>query len=203
MILTIKTQGSKLLVSVLAFLLCFSIAHSQINYSFTSSIAPAYTPNSGGTQIISSGVNDGLSAAAPIGFSFTYNCTTYTQFMASSNGWMSLGTSASSALPVNALGTTGQGPILAPLWDDLETAPNSDSLGSVNYLLSGSAPNRVLTIEWSNMLWNYQTLGPVMSFEVKLFESTNSIQFVYFRDLRTINLGSASIGISGGSSSTD
>ncbi len=174
-----------------------------MNFSFSTSTTAAYTPNSGGTVIISSGTDDGLSAAAPIGFSFTYNCTTYTQFIASSNGWMSLGTTAAASLPSNALGTTGQGPILAPLWDNLATAPNVDSLGSVNYTLTGTAPNRVLTVEWLNMLWNYQTLGPVMSFQVKLYETTNVIQFVYHRELRTINLGSASIGISGGSSAGD
>ncbi len=199
MILTIKTQGSKLLVSMLAFLLCFSVAHSQINYSFTSSIAPSYNGNVGGTVIIPASTDDGISAASPIGFSFSYNCVTYTQFIASSNGWMSLGTSASSSLPTNALGTTGQGPILAPLWDNMATS----STGNVNYVLSGTAPNRVLTVEWLNMLWNSGAVGPVMSRQAILYEGTNKIQFIYFRDANTINLGSASIGISGGSSATD
>jgi len=139
--------------------------------------------------------DEALSPALNIGFPFSFNCNIYTQFMVSSNGWMSLGTAAGGPMPVNTLTTTGQGPILAPLWDDLMVTADS---GNVNYELSGTAPNRMLTVEWLYMNWGAPSPGPVMSFEVKLYETSNIIEFVYQREINTIWYGSASVGINGG-----
>ncbi len=190
---------NKLLLAAVVFCLSAPLVNAQLNYSYALLTTP-YSANSGGTVIVPASTDDGTSTVQNIGFSFSYNCNTYTQFMVSSNGWMVLGNGMTSSLYTNALGTTGQGPILAPLWDDMATA----STGNVNYVLSGAAPNRVLTIEWVNMLWNYAASGPVMSYEVKLYETSNIVDFVYFRvPSGSINSGSASIGISSGTSATD
>ena len=195
----LKRHVYKPLFVTLLFLPLSLFVRAQLNYSYTL-LTTTYAANSGGTVIVPASTDDGTSAVQNIGFSFSYNCNTYTQFMVSSNGWMVLGNGISSSLYSNALGTTGQGPILAPLWDDMKTA----SSGNVNYVLSGSAPNRVLSIEWMNILWNYGASAPVMSYEVKLYESSNIIDFVYYRvPSGSINSGSASIGISSGASSTD
>ncbi len=174
--------------------------NAQLKFSFSTPTA-VYTANTGGTTIINSGVDDGLSSVTSIGFNFTYGCNTYTQFRASSNGWLSLGYNTLSSMPGNALGTTGQGPILAPLWDDLATS----DYGNVNYILSGSAPNRVLTIEWLNMLWDAGGSDATISFQVKLYETSNIIDFAYSRGWGAVNNGSggASIGLNGGYVATD
>lgn len=176
-----------------------SAANGQISYTFTSTTS-TYASVSGGSTIIGNGNNNALSSSTDIGFTFVYGCNSYTQFKASSNGWMSLGTAASSSRSTNDLTTTGNGPILAPLWDDLET--NSSSSG-VRYRTTGTAPNRVLTVEWRNMLWNRNADDPVITFQVKLYETSNVVEFIYNREAEGVDNGSASIGLNGGSSNTD
>jgi len=189
-----------ILLTVCLYALNASSARAQLNFSLSEPTA-TYTANSGGTTLITTSKDDVSSGAVNIGFSFIYNCNTYTQFVASSNGWMSLGNNTTQTLPTNALATTGQGPILAPLWDDLKTS----TTGNINYVLSGSAPNRVLTIEWLNMRWDYNASTLDISFQVKLYETTNVIEFRYLQIGGGISNGSggASIGINGGTSATD
>jgi hypothetical protein len=195
---TVLNQNAGKFIVLLLAILCAAISHAQINYTFAAS-AGTYTANTGGTMIIGADKDDSLSTVQNIGFAFTYGCTTYTQFKASSNGFISMGAAASDFKYENTLATTGQGPILAPLWDDLKTNTN----GNVNFVLSGSAPNRVLTVEWLNMKWNYQATAASMSFQVKLYETTNVIEFIYRRESTTLNNPTASIGINGGSNATD
>jgi hypothetical protein len=196
---TFLNQSAGKFTLLLLAILCAAISHAQINYTLAAS-AGTYTANTGGTTIIGADKDDSLSTTQNIGFTFTYGCTTYTQFKASSNGFISMGAAASDFKYVNTLATTGQGPLLAPLWDDLKT---NSTTGNVNFALSGSAPNRVLTVEWLNMKWNYQASAASMSFQVKLYETTNVIEFIYRRESTTLNNPTASIGINGGSNATD
>src|SRR5882724_8974521 len=110
-----------------ALLLCSSCwVRGQLNYTFNPYYSTFDSIVGGGSIIMPDSTDEALSPAINIGFPFSYACNTYTQFMVSSNGWMSLGSSATGPMPNNALTTTGQGPILAPLWDDL--AVSGDSL---------------------------------------------------------------------------
>jgi hypothetical protein len=136
-----------------------------------------------------------ISPAQSIGFDFVYEGVTYTQFKMSSNGFISLGTGTSS-LTTNNFSTANatSRPVLAPLWDDLD----GNATGSVSkalYEVTGTAPNRVLTVEWRNWEWNYGSSTPVLSFQVKLYETSNKIEFIYRQESGSVNSGSASIGI--------
>lgn len=185
----------KLYILALTCLLHFS-GKSQINYSFTA-VGGSFTANSSPTSIHASGTDDAISAAINIGFTFTYGCTAYTQFKASSNGVMFLGSSASGTNATNNLNTSSDRPALAPLWDDQKTS----SSGNVNYKLTGTSPNRVLTVEWLKMLWYYSApaASDVISYQVKLYETSNRIEFIYNQGATAVYSGSpgASIGISG------
>lgn len=184
---------SKVILLLLTVFISLTI-QAQLNYSFTAATG-TYTANSGGTTLINTDVDDALSAAQNIGFTFTYGCTNYTRFIASSNGFISLGAVLTDAIYNNSMATIGQGPLLAPLWDDLRTrATNS----TVNYVLTGSAPNRVLTVEWLNMRWDLNSSSDVISFQLKLYETSNNIEFIYKAGAVTPNNAGASIGISGG-----
>ena len=190
----------KLLVSLfisLVYLLPVSVK-AQINYTFAAS-SGAYTAN-GGTSIVAASTDEGVSASTTIGFTFSFGCTAYTTFQATSNGEMFLGTAAAGGDYPNNLNTNTDRPIIAPLWDDLST----DATGNVNYKLTGAAPNRILTVEWLNMDWQYNATSPSVSFQVKLYETSNKIDFVYnLINAGNINVGaSASIGL-GGSTSGD
>ncbi|HET9135783.1 MAG TPA: choice-of-anchor D domain-containing protein, partial [Candidatus Kapabacteria bacterium] len=58
--------------------------------------------------------------------------------------------------------------------------------------VSGSAPNRVLTIEWDGMGNYYMTELGVTSYQIKLYESTNVIEFIYKDHNFTMNNSSYS-----------
>ncbi|MFT3827720.1 MAG: BNR-repeat neuraminidase N-terminal domain-containing protein [Chitinophagaceae bacterium] len=186
---------------LLLSMLCLAItvcANAQLSYTLSFPTS-TYSANSSPTTLVNSSVDDGISSTTNIGFTFTYNCQDYTTFRASSNGWFCFGNGTSSSLPTNDLSTTGNGPLVAPLWDDLATS----SSGNVNYKLSGSSPNRVLTIEWKAMRWSKATTNAVISFQARLTEGTNEIEFRYYRETYAVSSGSASIGINSGTSSTD
>jgi hypothetical protein len=155
--------------------ICAYPAFAQFSYTF-SAASGTYTANATPTVIHTNGVNDNITNNLPIGFSFVYGCNTYTTFGASSNGWIGLG-----AGPYTSDDTpnfTTPSPRIAPLWDDLKTGGS----GNVNYKLTGNAPNRVLTVEWKQMLWTANAFTWAISFQAKLYETTNVIEFIYSRN---------------------
>lgn len=179
----------------LLLLLCLyaPVVFGQPPYTFTA-VSGTYAANATPATIHASGTNDAITNNLPIGFNFLYGCTVYTTFGASSNGWIGLGSTnyTSENNPDFTPGTPV--PRIAPLWDDLRTGPN----GNVNYKLTGTAPNRVLTVEWKQMLWNDNANTWALSFQVKLYETTNVIEFVYSRNgngTQYINNADAAIGL--------
>jgi hypothetical protein len=150
-----------------------------------------FTAISGGTDVNSIEDDDVISGALPIGFSFNYLGTDYTNIYASSNGFISFNSGATSTSINNLNSSAGTSrPLIAPLWDDLDGFG-----GSAQYILTGTAPNRVFTMEWLNYLWNYNASAAGISFQVKLYEGSNNIEFIYRPEAGAVNAGSASIGL--------
>jgi len=125
----------------------------------------------------------------------------YTQFKASSNGFITFNTANTLAQPTNNLKTSTDRSIVAPLWDDNRLGAS----GNVNYKLTGTTPNRVLTIEWKALRWNKSGFSAgTIDTQVKLYETTNVIEFVYNRGTyqsfsNSTGIG-ASIGLNGSTS---
>lgn len=183
-------------------LLCLSIItfkiNAQINYAFStatgtysgiSGTSPALTATTSGGN-----TDEGFANALQIGFTFAFNGVNYTTFNVSTNGIIGFGSgfTTSSTFYSNDLpsGQTAARPLIAPLWDDLDLATVSD----LKYLVSGTAPNRVLTVQWSNVSWDFGASNAALDFQVKLYETTNIIEFIYN------NLGGAISNSSGGAS---
>jgi hypothetical protein len=187
-----------LVLALLAFLAGMPFARAQINFAFNFSNTGVYNANAG-TKVIGSNVDEQLSGVIPIGFDFNYGCNIYTTLIASSNGFLSLGSTATDPGTANLLNSSGNGPIIAPLWDDLKTGPT----GNVNYKLAGLPGSYVLTVEWLQMLWKANGTSATISFQVKLYQATSQIQFYYRQESGTVSSGSASIGINGGYTQPD
>ncbi|MBL7883161.1 MAG: hypothetical protein JNL69_03780, partial [Bacteroidia bacterium] len=171
-------------------------AQSIANYSTTRTTGILYNSiNSTGIAIDSWRNNGGFSqddnrsVATDIGFDFWYNGTRYTQFSVSTNGFVDFSSSTADGGPVagpygydNAQFTgngSGTWLALAPFYDDMTASGGVDALGnSIKYLVTGTAPARVLTIEWINMAV-YLNTTPSLNFQVKLYETTGVIEFVY------------------------
>lgn len=159
-------------------------------YNF-SAVSGTYT-NIGGTTIHAAAVDDATTAGIPIGFTFNYGCQPYTSVSVSSNGWLSFESTTSSNASNNLAGYAN---VIAPLWDDLQVYTG----GAVTYQTTGTAPNRIFTVQWSTMEWYYSSSSDVISFQVKLYETSNRIEFIYRQGAGAVTSASASIGISGGS----
>jgi hypothetical protein len=157
------------------------------NYTFSTStgnsfLAPTFT------KIINAGIDGGKSAATNIGFNFSYEGVTYTQFVATTDGFIKLGNTASVQATNNITNTTNQ-PKLMPFWDDLSTASN----GSVNVGISGTTPNQICVIDFK-LYYSYGTSSAYnLSYQIWLHEGTNVIDFVYNLSQSTMS-GSCGIG---------
>ena len=169
-----KNLSRSFLKTALFILLGYSFIQAQVPYSFSAG-SGTYTPLTGATQFLAwkaSGSNvddEGYSdsaSSAPIGFTFNYFGSPFTQFQASTNGFIRLGTGLTNAISANNLaGLTRK--IIAPLWDDLKV--DSAEI-DITYKLDGVSPNQVLTVEWKNVRWSYNSLLLNAEFQVQLLK---------------------------------
>ena len=132
----------------------------------------------GSTQLVGSGSDDGAGPLTNIGFNFNYGGVQYTQFSANVNGVIRLGalTDTSFTFYSNSLSNAGAGaPLIMPYWDDLATGTN----GKVHYVVTGTAPNRVLKIEWIVTVPYNVNASAGAKFQCWMWEYTNEIHFIY------------------------
>ena len=136
--------------------------------------------------------DDANSVPQNIGFSFSYNGQAVTQFVFNTNGFIKLGSTAPSAAdlyytdpqaytPTSAIESADPADIniIAPFNYDLE--PGTGTVGFKKET-TGAAPNRICIIEWANVSDKMLTVAKQLnnlSFQVKLYESSNRIEFVY------------------------
>lgn len=166
------------------------------DYIFSPS-SGSFTPVIGGTDVNVIEADDVLSGTIPIGFDFVFETSAYNSVKASSNGFLTFNPTATSSASGNSASPASDIlPFVAPLWEDLDGRATGGSQAS--YITEGIAPNRVFTMEWLNWEWNYQSTTPVISFQVKLYETSNKIEFVYRQESGAIVpgfSGGATIGI--------
>lgn len=174
-------------VSIAIATLCFAGIDEFYTFNATTG---TYTPITG-TQISDILSDDAMSGDIQIGFSFPYGETTYSSLKVSSNGWVGFGPNITHSNLSNQLNSTTWHPVLTPLWDD-----TSLSGGNCQYLLSGTAPNRIFTIQYDNLKWNYSATNQ-FNMQVRLYEN-GKVDFVYGSAVGTPNSPSASIGINMG-----
>lgn len=140
-------------------------------YVFTQ-LTQTYTSiNTTGTLISgSTNCDDATFGTFPIGFTFTYNGTAQTTFGVCCNGFMIFGAIPSSSYTPLSTYTN----VIAPGGQDCQLYSD----GAIYYQTTGSAPNRVCTIEWYHQGF-WPTSGNELSYQVKLYETTNAVQLVY------------------------
>jgi hypothetical protein len=157
--------------------------------------------------IIPAGSYSVNSTVISLPFSVYFFGNTYTSFVANVNGCVVLTPSASVAftptIANNYTSVNSQYALLAPFWDVLSTPANY----GVRYVVSGNAPYRSLTVEWF-VKAQQQTaaMDYDMQFQMRLYETTNIVEYVYGR----MKIGNAlsqpvtaSIGFSTSSASRD
>jgi len=136
---------------------------------------------------------DDSSQEISIGFNFPYFGQAKTKVCISSNGYLTFGSSGNAwqnvAIPNNAQPND----LIAVYWDDLDPSKG----GSIRYLLSGSEPNRELTVEWNGVPHVNSSDGG--TFQAILYENTGIIKFQYkdtnFGNVQYNDGASATIGV--------
>ncbi len=199
--LRLVTVAFTVLIASLFFLGVVYADDPITNYDFVAT-SGTFTPLSGGTPITldSGNMDDGWTNDLPIGFDFVYEGNTYNNFGVSTNGWITIsngGTGITSSNLSNFFNELQNGrfvtrPMFAPLWDDIDATS-----GTLSYQLSGAAGSQVLTVEWLNMEWNSFATDPAISVQVKLYEGSNQIEYVYRQETGTLNSPTATIGMTG------
>ncbi len=160
-------------------------------YTFSQSTTSYASINTTGT-LDTNNCDDGYKNL-PIGFSFNFNGALYTTVTATCNGWMMMGAGAPSGYsPIN----TGTFPnVIVPFARDLRGGPGATDNG-IYYQTTGSAPNRVFTIEWYH--WGIYSTGlNELDFQVKLYETSNIIEFVYKPETPTTSITNVEVGLMG------
>jgi len=170
----------------------YSVARNTgITYSSISATGStaAFWRNTGSVS-----TDDNLSEAIPIGFNFLYDGTNIGYVQVSTNGFITLltnsgalgsGTGTTPYSFTNSVFSLANGTVrsIAPFYDDQQTAGNlgtlADLSASMKYQLTGSAPNRVFTMEWINMQDFATSSTASLNYQVQLFEGTNNIRFGY------------------------
>ncbi|MBS1914203.1 MAG: choice-of-anchor D domain-containing protein [Bacteroidetes bacterium] len=200
-----RLRLGRCLIAIVALMLLggsSSWALLSTDYTFTTSTI-TYTPLTTATMVIAgtngaaagTGTFNDSASAGPfnIGFTFRFSCVAYTQFGVSTSGTVYLGGLKSNSF-TNDLANAPFYPIIAPWWDHQHMYNNGGAangctfnpLVGVQYAVSGSAPNRILTIEFNTQvadnngsLW-WAGCGLSMNrYQVLLYETSNKIEFRY------------------------
>ncbi len=196
-----STSGLRRGLSWLPAVLLAAPAFAQVDtYSFTPSVSTFAPLPATATDVPAVLADDAVSGALPIGFSFVFDGAVSTQTWAGSNGWVSFNPASAAVtfgpLYNNLLDDITNGdlkPLAAAYWDDLD---GRDPGARASYLTTGTAPNRVFTMEWLN--WKrFGGTGVGLSFQIKLYETSNRVEFVYRPASAPLSNASASIGLAG------
>ena len=146
------------------------------------------------------------SSVQQIGFDFAFNSSTYREFVLNTNGYIKLGASAPSSPSIFYPTFNGNtnGVITAPDIDMLYPY-NHDLTGTATteyrVYTSGTAGSRICTIQYKDVM---DKQGPLqytnMRFQVRLYETSNIIEYVYGAFTASANsstLITAAVGIKG------
>lgn len=162
---------------------------ANLAYDITRATGVSYSSIQSTGEAFPSWINtsgdDNTTQSVTMPFNFSYAGINVTSYRVCTNGWMSLnGASVTSTSLSNNLNTNSStlNTLLAPFWDDIVVpAQNFANIGAIKQkvdTISTSPLLRVLTVEWSGME-RFNVASPNLNFQIKLYEGTNVIEFVY------------------------
>ena len=132
---------------------------------------------SGGTNIGNQG-DDEVTKNISIGFDFTFYDTAYSKINLSSNGNAQFTTNYSSFEPTELpYNDKNFGPSLFPFFSDLNLQTTYRADAGIYTQTIGSAGSRIFYAEWRGV-W-YSDTDKNVNFQIRLYETTNIIEFVY------------------------
>ena len=152
---------------------------SSANYSFSSNTSGSLSDMTGSTQLVGPGLDATASPVTNIGFDLFFMGNRFTQFSVQEDGILQLGGTAVGTNAYTLTGGTATSPRLSAFNADLRTGLGN---GKIHYRITGTAPNRILTVEFLNMQLFYTSnanaVAGTSTWQMRLFENGN-IEYVY------------------------
>jgi hypothetical protein len=207
------------LVSIVLFLFIPASGQNSTNYTINNFVNGSLSADMNGNTIstvsapdlMANTVTNSITALQPIGFDFFFMGKYYSHFVCTDDGAIALGVASSPTAmlftniandltrTVSFPSLSNNAPVLAPFWDNIRM-PNSGP--TIRKIVTGTAPNRCLVIEYNvNINTSSSATNATGQFQVRLYETTGVIEYVY--GSMTIGPASgvvtASIGFSAGS----
>jgi hypothetical protein len=137
--------------------------------------------------------DDEVSGAIPLGFTFDYFGTGYSDIYVSSNGFLTVlpgqSNGCCSGQPIPTAGSPDG--VISGWWDDFYPPGG----GPVTYQTLGSAPNRYAIVQFTNVPHCCSPGNLPVTMQFKLFESSNIIEVHYQAALATGDGSSHSAGV--------
>lgn len=116
--------------------------------------------------------DDAISAAIPLGFSFDFYGTNYSEAFVSSNGFLTFNNNTNPGCCAGGLlpGTDLPNNLIAFAWNNLDPSLG----GTIAHTTIGLAPNRVFILDFNNI--QHHGGGNPVNVQLKLFETSNLIE---------------------------
>lgn len=175
----------------------FDISTQGVGYAVTTATGQTIT---GGTTSVGNAGDDVVTSGVPLPFAFNFNGSAFNAINLSSNGnaqFTSTNTAFTNQCP---LPLAAMNNLIAPYWDDQRT---DRANGGIFTSVTGSAPNRVFNVEWRTV--TFSTPETALSYEMRLYETTNVVEFVYANvtgNATNANGSSATVGLQKGTGAT-
>lgn len=175
--------------AILSLLLSIN-AWSQVSTTPFTCALDTFTPITGTTLDVPM-ADDNFYQHIPIGFNFDFAGSTHSEMIVSCNGYIQLDTFPT-MLFTNILCSNSNNRIAAFGADLMHRNANA----SLQYATLGAAPNRVCVIQWLHYSYFAGTSGDV-NVQIKLYEGSNCIRFVYGSNFYSTNPLQTQIGLRG------
>ncbi len=173
------------------------VAWGQLEYVMTvgsgKTISPKSTTRLHALRMGNRRNTAGETVSIGLPFTFNFDGVGYTKVSVSNNGLVGLGNTTVTSSNSNDL-VGAAVPILAPFWDALRLGSRNNAV--TWYGVSGSAPDQIFVVAYEGL--NFNTSGNSRSqatFQVRLYEGSNKIEFYYGTMSNNGSSTSASIGL--------
>ena len=150
----------KLILIIVALVTALNSIAQVSPYCFTQA-SVAYTAITGGSVLGSIANEDQSFVGLPVGFTFNFKGTNFTQFCVNTNGYITLGATDTPYTTYPVSGSNDNN-VIAVLGGDIAARTGS----SLKYITTGVAPNRVLTVQWLNYTTPFEINS--MNFQMRL-----------------------------------
>jgi len=174
----------------------FTITTQGLGYVTSTMTGQSIVP---GTTDTGNNTDDGTTFIS-LPFTFNFYNQPFTGANVSSNGNLQFTSNNAAFTNVCPFPIASMNNLISPYWDDFRT--DCEAAQGIFTSISGLAPNRIFNIEWRVRVFtaNCTPLGALANFEVRLYETTGQIDFIY-GTVEPANGGSATVGIQKGTGS--